>query len=386
MEYKGLTIPASKVSANTRDIIQALARALPAATNQVKELKFRSTGDPVQDAKNAAAYVHKNFKYLKDGLSYQNIKLPSALIAQGTGDCKSFSLFVAAILSSFGWINGFRFASYGTFNPTHVYNFVESNGKKYTFDSCLQSLKESPRSTYTEDMKVQYIAGIPLAYEDFEEGIYGKKERQERRKQRRETRKENNKEGGKGTGAKRIALLPVRGAFLELINLNFRGLAQKLEKMKAKDDKKVRGFWLKLGGDPAKLNKAIDRGKGKKALFGEGKGVNGLSRQEDEYVGFAVATAAATASGALLAAAKLLKDAGIDPGDVIDAVKKLAPGAKPLGDFQASDPETKEAEDTTSQSPTKKEPETQSSFEVSPLIIGAGLVGLYFLTKGKSRK
>jgi len=102
MEYKGLTIPASKVSANTRDIIQALARALPAATNQVKELKFRSTGDPVQDAKNAAAYVHKNFKYLKDGLSYQNIKLPSALIAQGTGDCKSFSLFVAAILSSFG--------------------------------------------------------------------------------------------------------------------------------------------------------------------------------------------------------------------------------------------------------------------------------------------
>jgi len=375
--YQGITLNASKSQADTRDIINALARALPAATKQAESLNFIKSGNPVKDAERVARYVEKNIKYKKDGLQNQNIKLPSALLATKDGDCKSFALFIAAVLSSWGYVNGFRFAAYKGNTPTHVYNFVLDNQNNlFTFDACLPDLKESKRATYVEDMQVNYLAGVPIMSEINDEGMYG-----ERAKRRREKRRAEGK--GFGQRAKKIALAPGRGAFLGLVLENVRGLATKLAKV---NPEKLAGFWGKLGGDKKKLAAAINKGKSKKPLLG----MNGHgSYPEGEYIGSAIAAAGVAAAPIVIAAVKMLKDAGIDASDVAGFVKNIAPDAEPLGDFEATDAETNEAAaltkvipQTGAQAPTDADVST-TGFKISPLMIGGAALAIYFLNKTK---
>jgi hypothetical protein len=441
--YKGLKIPASKPNADTRDIINALARILPAATKQAEQFTFlRKTGDSINDALSVGRYVQNNFTYIKDGLLEQNIKTPGAMLATKTGDCKSFALFIAAVLSSWKYKNGLRFAGYnGSGQPTHVYNFILTNeNKMFTLDSCLQGLKESPNATLIEDMQVNHIAGVPVLNE-ISTGIYGRAERKARRQQRREDRQERRqerREQGRGffQGAKKIALAPARGAFLLVLKANFRGLASRFAKVPAE---KLAGFWGKLGGDKNKLMFAINDGKGKKPLLGMGEGPNGepvynvqltrskyytdaeraerLERRrkrsgargnrrrqtyamDANYIGVdPVTTAAATGAPIIIAAVKFLKDLGIEPGDVLDAVKKIAPDAEPLGDFEATDAETAEAAGMTKMIPggataapgtnsnlQSSAPATDTKFKVNPLLILGVAGAAYFLLKKKGRK
>lgn len=383
--YQGINIKAGPTQANTRDIQTALARIVPAAAKQIEQLNFTKSGNPVSDAKRVAAYVQKNFKYVRDGLQNQNIKLPSALLKEKTGDCKSFALFIAAVLSSWGYKNGFRFAAYKGSTPTHVYNYVlDSENNVFTLDACLPDLQESKRATFVEDMEVRYLAGVPIMME-MDEGINGRKERQARRAKRRAEGK------GFGQRAKKIGLAPGRGAFLSLILLNVRGLATKMSKL---SPEKRAGFWGKLGGDKKKLEAAINKGKDKKPVLG----MNGHGAYpEGEYIGVAAEAAAVAAAPIVIAAVKFLKDAGIDTKDVSDFINNVAPDAEPLGDFEATDPETPEAEALTKTRPGSKEgkegplstepaPGFMGNFKISPIMIGAALVGVYFLTKKKGRK
>lgn len=438
--YQGVKIPASKPNADTRDIINALARILPAATKQAEQFTFlRKTGDPINDALTVGRYVQNNFTYIKDGLLEQNIKTPGAMLATKTGDCKSFALFIAAVLSAWKYKNGLRFAGYnGSGQPTHVYNFVlDSQNKIFTFDSCLPGLVESPNASIIEDMQVNHIAGVPVLNE-ISTGIYGRAERRARRQERREDRRERRqerREEGRGffQGTKKIALSPARGAFLLILKANFRGLASRLAKAPAE---KLAGFWGKLGGDKNKLNAAINDGKGKKPLLGMGEGPNGepvynvkltrskyftdaeraerLERRrgrrgargeyrrrptfamDASYIGVdPVTTAAAGSAPIIIAAVKFLKDLGIEPGDVLDAVKKIAPGAEPLGDFEATDAETAESAALTKQNPSQQldpsdlnkgvEP-AKNVFSINPLLIVGVAGAAYFLLKKKGRK
>jgi hypothetical protein len=448
--YQGVKIPASKPNADTRDIINALARILPAATKQAEKFTFlRKTGDPINDALSVGFYVRNNFTYIKDGLLEQNIKTPGAMLATKTGDCKSFALFIAAVLSSWKYKNGLRFAGYnGSRQPTHVYNFILTDQNKiFTLDACLPLLIESPNATHIEDMQVNHIAGVPVLNE-ISTGIYGRAERQARRQERRENRQERReerrenrqerREEGRGffQGVKKISLAPGRGAFLLILKANFRGLATRLAKAPAE---KLAGFWGKLGGDKNKLTAAINDGKGKKPLLGMGEGPNGepvyniqLTRSKNyndaqraerierrrnrrgargEYrrpmlnpvkgfIGVDPVTAAAgTSAPIILAAVKFLKDLNIDPGDVLDAVKKIAPDAEPLGDFEASDPETAEAAGITKMIPggataapgtnsdlQSSAPAADTKFKINPLLILGVAGAAYFLLKKKGRK
>ena len=418
--YQGVKIPASKPNADTRDIINALARILPAATKQAEQFTFlKKTGNPITDALTVGRYVQKNFLYIKDGLSEQNILTPSALMALKKGDCKSFALYIAAVLSSWKYKNGLRFAGYnGATQPTHVYNFVlDSQNKIFTFDACLPNLVESPNATLIEDMQVNHIAGVPVLNE-ISTGIYGRadrrarrQERRERREDRREDRRERRQERraeGKGffQRVKKIALGPARGAFLLIVKANFRGLATKLAKAPVE---KLAGFWGKLGGDKNKLNSAINDGKKKKPLLGMGEGPNGEPvyniqytqiptrrrqargnyRRRAQYIGVDPVTAgAATSAPIIMAAVKFLKDLGIEPGDVLDVVKKIAPDAEPLGDFEASDPETNEAAAITKITPGDQDQTTgvsTTNFKINPLLI-VGVAGAAFLFSRKKGK
>jgi hypothetical protein len=437
--YQGVKIPASKPNADTRDIINALARILPAATKQAEQFTFlRKTGDPINDALTVGRYVQNNFTYIKDGLLEQNIKTPGAMLATKTGDCKSFALFIAAVLSAWKYKNGLRFAGYnGSGQPTHVYNFILTNeNKMFTFDACLPGLQESPNATLLEDMQVNHIAGVPVLNE-ISTGIYGRAERQARRQERRENRqerrqerrenrqerREQRREEGRGVfqNVKKIGLAPGRGAFLLILKANFRGLASRLAKAPAE---KLAGFWGKLGGDKDKLMSAINDGKNKKPLLGMGEGEDGrpvynvqlksskysndgraerLERRrmrsgargeyrrptlQRNFIGVDPVTAAAgTSAPIIIAAVKFLKDLGIEPGDVLDAVKKIAPGAEPLGDFEASDPETTEAAALTKITPGAQDETTgvsTSNFKINPLLL-VGVAGAAFLLLKKKK-
>lgn len=383
----GLYKQATKNGAKTEDIIQALLRATPGAIQQLSPNIVRKlikvTGDPVTDARSLAAWVNKNFTYVKDGLQEQKIRFPSNILNERIGDCKSFSLFVAAALSSLGYKAGYRFAAYRRPDFTHVYNFVLDNkGKKHTFDACVGSLKESPTATKLRDMFVSYVAEP-----DFTVNGPKKDRRKAKRKAKKEGRKANKREAGKGYGRKKIALAPVRNSFLVLLKVNFRGSASKLAQARTKDPAKVRAFWLKLGGDPNKFNTAIDQGKGKKPLFGQKKA--SISYYEDEmYLASlgepataGLAAAIAAAAPVLIALPKLLKSLGVGSTEAIDEqAEESAEDSEALGDFEATDGETPEARTVTKQTP---QPTAASGgFDINSLLLpAAGLTALYLFSK-----
>lgn len=387
--YNGKTTIA-KNNAKTKDIIEALCAVVPIAVDQCRgqvEQVINKTGNPLIDAESCCRYIRSIVKYKADGFSEQNIQLPGRMFS-GTkqADCKSFSLAFVGMMGAMGYNCGFRFASYKPNKiPTHVYNFVICNGKKYTFDACIENLKESPRYTFIKDMKVQYLSGLPIMGNDFEY-MGGKEERQARRAKRREE--------GKGGRGKKILLAPVRGAFLSLIRLNVRGLAKKMSVAIAKDDSTTKAFWEKLGGKYNLLKKAVDKGKNKRPLAGESKknkalkglGFYSADSEASYYIGeddgigevtlAAVGAFLATAAPALIAAKALFKKNSIpegEEGSVITPDEEKDTEPLPKG-FEAADPEGGSSGVLT------------TGFKASPLLIGGvvgGLALIYFLTKKK---
>lgn len=387
--YNGKTTIA-KNNAKTKDIIEALCAVVPIAVDQCKgqvEQVINKTGNPLIDAESCCRYIRSNVKYEADGFSEQNIQLPGRMFS-GTkkADCKSFSLAFVGMMGAMGYDCGFRFASYRENKiPTHVYNFVICNGKKYTFDACIENLKESPRYTYIKDMKVQYLSGLPIMGNDFEY-MGGKEERQARRAKRREE--------GKGGRGKKILLAPVRAAFLSLVGLNVRGIAKKLSVAIAKDPSTTKAFWEKLGGKYDKLKSRVEKSKNKRPLAGESKknkalkglGFYSADSEASYYIGendgigvvdlAAIGVFLATAAPALVAAKALFKKNSIpegEEGEVITADEEKDTEPLPKG-FEAADPETGSSGGLT------------TGFKASPLLIGGvvgGLALIYFLTKKK---
>lgn len=376
MKFNGKTVLA-KPNGDTTDIINALLNISNQAVQQVKPYiskLIKLTGQPLQDAQLIANFIRSNITYKADGYNNQNIQLPARLLYDTKiGDCKSFSLLFYALMQASGHNAGYRFASYKKNKiPTHVYNYVKDNGKIYTFDTCVRSLRESPRYTYIQDMNVNYLTGIDDDY------LSGKAERKAKRDKR--------KAEGKGLFAKvkKVGLSVPRTAFRTLVSINVRGLATKLNKAIAKDPAKLKSLWERFGGKFDKLEKSINTGKNKKPLFGAK--VSGYYDENNNYIGVVTPETAAliaSASALLVPISKLLKDLGIqkEPGeegteDIItpDEEKELeASGAKLEPGFIATDDENKNLT-------------TAGGFSPSPLliggVIGAGLL-IYLLTKKK---
>jgi hypothetical protein len=399
-----------KNNAGTKDIIQALINVVPVAVDQCKgyiDSMIYKSGDPLIDAERCCRYIRANVKYKADGFAEQNIQLPGRMFKDTKqADCKSFSLAFVGMMKALGHECGFRFASYRKNKiPTHVYNFVVCNGKKFTFDACVENLKESPRHTYIQDMKVQYLTGIPNMEQDL---ISGRAERQQRRQERRENRQERRedrqerrqerKSEGRGVlnTAKKVTLAPVRNAFLALVRLNVRGLAKKLNIALQKDQSTTKAFWEKLGGKFDSLSSAINAGKNKRPLAGESKrGRTGrgmgfyYADTEEAYIGeddqnedgigevtlAAVGTFLAVATPALIAASNLFKKNNIqddaESGLTVTQEEAASSEKLPAG-FEAADPEGGSG--------------LNLGFKPSPLMIGGivgGLALVYFLTKKK---
>jgi hypothetical protein len=354
-----MQIITAKRQANTNDIMQALYNVAPAAAHQMKmlssaEILQEYTGEPVSTARNFAAWINKNIQYQADGYQYQRIILPEKLLITKKGDCKSFSLLMLAALSYYGFRNGLRFASYReNKTPTHVYNFViDEKGNKFTFDSCVSTLKESNKATYIKDMEVQYLAGLPVMINSPENEFIGR--------------------GRFLQGVKKVTLAPGRGAFLTLVNLNFRGFASRLSKVK--NPAKLKDLWNKLGGNFDKLQNAIRKGATKRPLFG-GR-VNGF--EDGQYIGIDPATAAAIAAAApiVLAVVNFLKKEGVPeiPGDVPPGTEPLNTGAG----FVATDPDP-----GVRPTPVAATGTASTGFQINPIILMGGAAVLFLLLNKK---
>lgn len=351
--------------ADTRDIMHALAAAVPAAVMQQQQFAQEyGSSDPIKDALTFARYIQNAVDYVPDSFLLQAIKLPDSLLALGKGDCKSISLFITAALVAAGHKAGFRFASYSKNKPfTHVYSIVYVDGKAIPVDGVVTSLNEQPY-VKKQDMSVVYLHGVPTAiYADDTDTITGP------RRDKRRAKRAQNKAEGKPTTFKKISLAPVRGAFLPLVALNFRGFATRLEKGLAKDKGKVSRFWVNLGGKPDKLIEAIKKGAKKKRILGFEEMANevyyngymndqgvihgvcdlnevcpyvGMPCNINGYIGVATVALISSAAAAIIAASKLLDSLGIqkDKDTAELEAEALATNPEPLGtDFVVSDPE-----------------------------------------------
>lgn len=434
-------------NAKTHDIIYSLCMAAPAAIKQAKQFNLPEviglSGANLQDdAILTGRWIRNNIKYKIDSFENQNIQLPSSLLKTGTGDCKSFSLLFLAIMEAAGYNGGFRFAAYRGNNFTHVYNFFVNKNNIYTFDSCIRDLKEVKSYTKIKDMRVNYLAGTPMLIDETTgiERMPTAKElmRDDRvlsingigRKKRKPlfggVKKFFNKvlPNGLTKPVKTIGLAPARGSFLLLVNVNFRGIAKRLDKLRAKSNNKFAEFWTKLGGDISKLNQAVDKGKVKKPIFGEKRGVGEI---EADFIGEPVTAATITAAlgaaaGIIASLNKILKKEGVaeEPGETpidagIDPETPLSPEAEPGEPVVPNDPASEGAAEyinkgikflegtgllpkvkvkpkgrpaapSRGEAATDKTPAPGASFKPSPLLIGGGIAAIaaiYFLTKKK---
>jgi hypothetical protein len=418
-------------NANTSDIIYSMAIIAPAAIKQA--IKFNlpeviglTGGDLQGDAILTGQWIRQNITYKVDPFTDQNIQLPSALLRDKVGDCKSFSMLFLAIMEAAGYNGGFRFAAYRNKNFTHVYNyFLDNQNNVFTFDSCIKGLKENQSYTKIKDMRINYIAGAPVMINE----INKRKRNMNRvpvsklmlddryasisgvgRKKRPFFKKLGDKIKKGAALVKTVALAPARGPFLVLVSFNVFGMASKFTRAIAKNKAKVSEFWTKLGGDDDKLFKAIATGAAKKPfLVTKKKGVNGF--EDYNYLGEAVSITAAltTAAGLVAAASKLFKSLGIkkEPGEqdedeLIDPATPVSDEVPQGEDFFANDPASEGAakyaesggkiKPRTSRAPLSMNTggaDTGTGFKPSPLLIGgaaAAILGIYLLTKKKNKK
>jgi hypothetical protein len=392
-----------KDNASTPDIIEALLNAVPAAVNQCKgyiDSMIYKSGDPLIDAEKCCRYIRSNVKYKADGFDEQNIQLPGRMF-KGTkqADCKSFSLAFVGMMKALGYDAGFRFASYKSNKiPTHVYNFVNCKGKKYTFDSCVENLKESPRHTFIKDMKVQYLSA-PFNYAEYAQQLaakgYSKQKIADLIKAEQGRQNQLTQAAGKprtlfGRAARAFATIQLaipRNAFRLIVSTNTRGFATQLDRAVQKNRNAVKNFWEFFGGKfdgGDSLIQSINTGKNKKPLFGAkdenkpGAGVGFYyADTEEAYIGeplsVTITAAIATATPIIIAAKKLLAEAGVKEGDIRNLLtpKEQREGNKLPEEFPEYDPKL------------------ESGFSPSPLLI-AGVVGglalVYFLSKKKRKK
>lgn len=295
------------VDQSTSDIIAAITSAHHEYLGEYAKFaeKFRGRTDR-ETAKNIFNFLKKNVVYRIESGNAQTVKSPAALLAQGYGDCKHYSKFAAGILHNLGIPFAYRFASYKYFDrqPGHVFVVIHPGTKKEIWiDPVLPKLDQRKPYFHKIDKKMALykISGI---------GQTRKEQRQERRAARKAAGKTLGQKLKKGVRlVAKVYASPARNAFLLLVRINFANLAVKLNNAWIKAPSKVRNFWEGIGGNVDALKKAWETGKGKKRIFG------------NDEIGAAPAAAAAAASPIIVKVITLLKDIGIEPGELVQIGK-----------------------------------------------------------------
>ncbi len=299
------------------DIIQAIDSNFKTAVEQTKSFAQQFKSDTArQTAYKVWQFLRQHIKYKKDDGSAQLIRLPARFIADGKGDCKSYSLTAAAILANLGLPVAFRYASYSVSPiPSHVYVVTkDADGREIIVDGVWRYFDSEKRPAYKYDkvMKVYTLSGIEGTDDEINGGI-GKRKR-----------------GGFFKRAlnlkKKLALAPSRKSFRILVSLNLFGLAKKLKRLNDRRPGKLKSFWEKtFGGKYSELMKSVKKGYNRWAKKHKKVKMAGIGEVYEEVtmtgIGvapaalIAVVAAAAPIVGALVKLMKKEKVTEVEPGE-----------------------------------------------------------------------
>jgi len=269
--YSSLNIPVQgkrktlHSNASNYQLIQAINKQLPEACKQTKSIAKQFKGKSIdQTILNIFNYL-KTIKYTPDTERLQIICLPSVFIREG-GDCKSFALFTAAILTNLNIPNALKYAGYENNKiVSHVYNIVYLKNSYVPIDAVFTNIagteKKYTNSKIYEIMEVQTIQGFSIKNAVKQVSTAVKKVIPDKV----ETFVQNKII----QPAKVISLQPSRTAFRALVELNFSHLASKMNEARYKGrEGNIKQTWESLGGNFNDLVKSIDIGKNRKGIFG----------------------------------------------------------------------------------------------------------------------
>lgn len=160
-----------ETNAYNGDLRKQIEKDFQLAKLQTKGIASRFKGaNDRETAQNVHSFLRRNLVYLKDKPGVQQVQLPSSLLKNLTGDCKSFSLFAAALLSNLELPTFFKYASYVKTNPvpTHIYVTVkDGNNKEIIVDGTnpLFDNEKPPAHSFYKDlsMRVETLSDEVLA-------------------------------------------------------------------------------------------------------------------------------------------------------------------------------------------------------------------------------
>lgn len=327
---------------DTNDIIKNIVSWHKRYADHYKNIaaNFKGKTDK-QTAQNIFNFLKQNIKYVIESEDKQTLKTPAAILAQGKGDCKHYSLFAAGILQNLGIPFSFRFASYKWFDETPGHVFVvmyPGTGREIWIDPVLSQLDEKKNYTHSIDKKMALV------------GISGIGQTAPAPKKQK--LKEALKKGGKVV--LKVAAAPARGAFLTLVRLNIFGLANKIKQLWKNKPASLRNFWEGKGGRIDALVKAAEAAGKKK----KGKVIGELGTTT------AIITAA---SPILVAIISLFKKEGINTVDI------EAAGNQGLNERAQQALENNNVQPAT---------ETGKKLPIIPIMAGGAIV-LYLITRKK---
>lgn len=336
------------------NIIKTIHRNMPRAVEITKPVAHYFEGENVQQTcENIWNFLRTQIKYVKDQEN-QDIKLPNRFLHEGTGDCKSYSLFAGAVLKNLGIPSAFRYTSY-TVDPTpqHVY-VVALTGEKsirglsrvVITDGVWHRFNSQKPFTFKKDyMPIRTLSGtedpqignvfkktaqkVKKAASKVQDKLKDTKvvkkaaEIQDKAKDTKVVKKAAEaqsavKQAGqyvakKGdellkklpASAKLIIGAPARRAFRTLVAVNFRDYANKLG-----SNPNTRRKWEQLGGSWRELEASIRAGRKRKPLIGStcmNCVIHEKGRIGEPVTATTVAAILAAATPVILALAELLK-------------------------------------------------------------------------------
>ena len=293
--------------ADNSDLRKAIRDAVPAAVEQTKDLAeyFRATNER-ETCKRIFDFLKQRVKYKADDYR-QVVQLPSAILRKGAiADCKSMSLFTAAILQNLGIPWHFVLASYtDSAIPGHIYVVTDSG---CIIDVVWGKFDAEKKANHKYKMKVSYLAGISgpmIAGTGYKEkgycGIGATEGAVEWAKRNNVWKDYNVFQQGKIAAAKVFPLaIAARGVILTAIAGNAGGFASMLKTLSngaaaGNQDafnrfRQIELNWLENGGNPNELYDAMNKGqskspKGKKFADLMAKKAKGETLRPDQWIG-----------------------------------------------------------------------------------------------------
>lgn len=402
--------------------------------------------DVKSTARNIYDFLKKNVNYVIEPDDKQMLKSPSAILYTGKSsgsDCKNYALFTAGILDALNrsgfpikWT--FRFASYRMFDKMPHHTFVVINpdtNNEIWIDPVLNSFNQKKQYYYKLDKKPKNMALISLSgigapkkktpKKSAPKKVAQKKVKSVKKTVRTEKRKQAIKKVATklkttGKGVLKIASTPVRNAFLLLVKTNYKGLASALNQMYKTKPDALKTFWESQKGSWSSLIKNIETGLTTEQLSGLGR----LIKRKREFIKYNPSldiakiikqkhiqnkfrsvgivdpstvieagkkAAIITASPILLKSLKFLKENGINLGDDFtqlaqDQVDKIAQNSvdKLMDEAKQISNEEKQQTAQDEADAGLDTPGSGSGIGKNTLLlVGAGAVGLYLLTRKK---